>query len=123
MNRVALLLACLVAVSCGGSTTLATDGATMCRHPASLDDAGVGACAIKRAALFCESPTQGGCDCVTDDATCGCGIPCENKCRANEYAASCGGPPVSGTYADPPPGCRSVGAFPSGGSFYCCPCQ
>jgi len=119
VNRVALLLAGLVAVSCGG-------GATMCGHPAALDDAGVGACAIKRAALFCESPTLGGCECVTDDATCGCGIPCENKCRANEYAASCGGPPrdpPQSDYADPPPGCRNVGTFPNGGSFFCCPCE
>ena len=124
-----LLLGCLLVASCGGGSIGVTGGVSMCGHPSYLDDAGVGTggCVVKRAALFCESPTQGGCDCVTDDATCGCNIPCENKCHAKEYAASCGGPPAppprSVTYADPPPECRSVGAFPSGGSFYCCPCR
>jgi hypothetical protein len=129
LRRGALLLTFLAVGSCGGANSGATTGTvSLCSHPSYLDDAGAGACTLGRAALFCESPTQGGCDCVTNDQSCGCNIPCENKCHANEYAVACGGPPAppdrdAAPYADPPANCRGVGGFPSGGAFYCCPCE
>src|SRR5450432_4326419 len=107
MTRSVLLFACLVIASCGGGSNGAATSGGLCPHPASLDDAGAGACTLGRAALFCESATQGGCGCVTNDQSCGCAIPCQNKCHANEYALSCGGPPSppdrdAAAYADPP---------------------
>jgi len=130
VNRLALLLGVLVVASCGGSTG-STSGAVsgaMCKHPASLDDAGAGACGLGGALVDCESPSGIGCSCLSDTATCdGCGpnegFTCTNKCHANEYALSCGsiGPPTGPTQ-DPPVECRTVEATPAGIAFYCCPC-
>lgn len=76
MKRFALsvffLALALTGASCGGSTGLtssAVSGAT-CKHAASLDDAGVGACGLGQALVDCENASTGiGCSCVSDTAT------------------------------------------------------
>ena len=135
MSRTETLVAIVIAVAgCGGSGALeggqdaASLSANQCRRDPSVVDGGPGACGSARAVVDCEFPNGAGCDCLTDNATCdgcGAGATCTNKCKANEYAASCGsvGPgDPSITYADPPAGCRLGLATPAGVAFYCCPC-
>ena len=128
MNRLAMSLILLVLAGCGGSGAGSTSSAVSgpsCKHPASLDDAGVGACGIGHAVVDCTDQSGAGCGCISDTLSCdGCGgLTCKNKCKVNEYALSCGsiGPPTGPT-ADPPAECRGVEATPAGITFYCCPC-
>jgi hypothetical protein len=70
--------------------------------------------------------------CLSDDPTACQGpnaIPhCTDQCEADEYAVSCGGPPVLDADGSvqptplPPSACRSMGGTPGGNVFYCCPC-
>jgi len=131
--RISLVLAALVA-GCGGRQSLdeGGDGGSsavtngQCGRDPSVGTGQPGACGAARAVLDCEFPNGAGCDCVSDGTTCeGCAATCTNKCKASEYAASCGGigpgdPSI--TYMDPPSSCRLALATPGGIAFYCCLC-
>lgn len=120
--------------SCPTPVDAATQG-TCYPLLAGLRDGGPGACSVAIAALSCTAPSGAGCGCLSNDpTTCaaptacgpGYGFACTNQCAVNEYAAGCGGTPQPDggyVYSQPPAGCRLVDAFPSGESFYCCPCQ
>ncbi len=131
----------------GGST--ASPGP--CKWPASLDDAGPGACSVARAYVHCTYPSGVACEggarasspsglgmsCLSDDLTSCSGcisttgvMTCMSVCAANEYAVSCGGPPrpspdggFAADYQGPPDGCVGVDGTPAGNSYSCCPCQ
>jgi hypothetical protein len=127
------------------------DAYGQCRWPASLDDAGPGACLVGRAYVQCSYPSGVTCDggegafspegitqlCISNDpASCsGCNstegaATCKSVCAPNEYAMSCGGPPrgspdgnSSFEYQEAPDGCVGVGFTPGGNGYYCCPCE
>jgi hypothetical protein len=117
-------------IDAGASTTLLA-----CQWPASLNDAGPGACTVGRAYVVCSYPSGGGELCISDDPTSCPGFSstaCTNKCAPNEYAVSCGGPPPGPTadggapaftYQEAPAGCVSVGFTPGGNEYSCCPCE
>jgi hypothetical protein len=109
-------------------------GIPACHWPASLDDAGPGACHASRALISCDGPS-GGCECASDDvmacpADTACGLSngyttCQDECAAGEYAVACGGPPrLDAGFVDqqPPSGCRAGLPDPGGVTLYCCPC-
>jgi hypothetical protein len=110
----------------------------------------VGACTVGRAYVVCKYPSGVVCDggfgasspgginmlCISDDpAGCpGCSATsgtatCMNRCAPNEYAVSCGGPPMQlpdggfGGYQEPPDACVGAGGTPAGNEYLCCPCQ
>ena len=127
----AVALAAGLLAGCHDGASSTENTLALCSHPASLDDAGPGACTIGRAALTCTLPSGGGCGCVSNGTSCddacgpASGATCQNHCNDNEYAVACGGPPrtdASTSYASPPPGCRGVEFTPAGLVFYCCPC-
>jgi hypothetical protein len=126
------------------------DAAPRCQWPDSLNDAGpeVRACRVGRAFLECTYPSGTACGasasgtltvlCISDDPTqcpkCGpppSGATCRNLCGPNDYAVSCGGPPlrpppdggVASVYQDAPAGCVSAGSTPAGNTYSCCPCM
>ncbi|MEO8901941.1 MAG: hypothetical protein ABI627_10475 [Polyangiaceae bacterium] len=148
---VALLGVGLMAVGCAGEASkrgaeqganpngsagkpgAASASSSECTWPASLNDAGLGACGVGRAYVNCTGPS-GGCLCLSDDPTtcAACAeqfqgpLTCVSECAANEYAVSCGGPPQPGSgfvYQDVPAACHSVAATPGGSQYACCPCQ
>jgi hypothetical protein len=123
-----------------------------CHWPASLDDAGPGACGVGRAYVKCTYPSGVSCEagggasspggltmlCLSDDPTscAGCvsiagAATCTDMCAPDEYAVSCGGPPQfsndggSGDFAyqEPPANCVGVGGTPAGNAYFCCPCE
>ena len=105
-----------------------------CEPPANLRDAGphVRACTFGRAYLECTFPGGGGCLCISDDPSMcrGCAAPCQNRCADDEYAVSCGGPPllsedggVTETYQELLAGCVIVAGTPAGNAYACCPCE
>jgi len=104
--------------------------AVQCRWPASLDDAGAGACHASRTQVWCTDPAGEGCGCASDGAmSCDCsavvgGGPwtCAFKCAANQYSVACGSVGGAGAAASPPDGCTAAGATPAGIAYYCCPC-
>lgn len=144
------------AVTNGGpadaSTSKASAAPSTCKWPASLNDAGPGACRVGRAYVECKYPSGVSCDgglgasspggltmlCISDDPTScqGCDsisgpATCTNMCAPNEYAVSCGGPPLfSGdggfdnfAYQQPPANCVGVAGTPAGNEYSCCPCE
>jgi hypothetical protein len=171
MGRVAIAIALgpvLLGSAVGCSSTSSgagtPDGAAMtsddqigatsstCHWPASLDDAGPGACSVGRAYVECVYPSGVSCEagggafspggvtmgCISDDPTSctGCAstagaATCTDKCAPNEYAVSCGGPPhfsVDGgpddfVYRQAPSNCVDIGATPGGNVYSCCPCE
>lgn len=110
----------------GGSGNAAA-GLPACTWPSELDgDASSRAtCHAARALVTCTIPGGGTGTMCTTDGTLACeGTnlgPCSDKCNADEYVASCGGP-GPGAVPDAPAGCRFSGAVPAGIAFYCCPC-
>ena len=112
-----------------GGTTNLDSSAKQC-HPLEFGNA-PGACRAGSALVTCVG-ANGGCTCISDDSTkcasCAEQFPeplsCENKCGANEYALSCGGPPRhdGNTYQEMPANCRIVLSGPGGGQSACCPC-
>jgi hypothetical protein len=122
-----------------------------CQWPASLNDAGPGACSVGRAYVQCAYPSGVSCEggpgasspdgltmgCISEDLTncSGCGstsgaATCTDMCAPNEYALSCGGPPrltadggFDSTYQQPPANCVGKGGTPAGNGYYCCPCE
>lgn|GEM_PF-5289772 len=122
-----------------------------CQWPASLNDGGLGACHVGRAYVECAYPEGVTCEdgtgssspdgltllCLSNDrASCsGCSstagtATCTSKCGVNEYAVSCGGPPlpssgagVASEYQPAPSGCVAIGSTPGGNTYSCCPCQ
>jgi hypothetical protein len=126
--------------------------APVCAWPTPVD-AGPGACRVGRFHLECHFPEGATCDsgqsytgtggvrmlCVSDDPT-GCpgchptsgSVTCTSKCAANQYATSCGGPPMRAAvdgggydpsyYEEPAAVCSLVTPTPSGMAFWCCPC-
>jgi len=134
----------------GGPPGSGVSALGQCPWPASLNDAGPGACTVGRAFVECSYPSGVVCDgglgasggsgitmlCISDDPTScsGCAstagaATCKNRCAANEYAVSCGGPPIpspDGSFSDdyqaPPHGCVGAGVTPGGSAFSCCPC-
>jgi hypothetical protein len=172
MGRVASAIALgpallVAAVGCSSSSSGAgaPDGAatssdrqsaatpSACHWPASLDDAGPGACTVGRAYVECVYPSGVSCEagggafspggltmgCISDDPTSctGCAstagaATCTDKCGPNEYAVSCGGPPhpPSGdggsddfVYQQAPSNCVDIGGTPGGNVYSCCPCE
>jgi hypothetical protein len=160
MARPLMLTAALIAVvslvpaatSCSSSNDQAgnQDAASECHWPASLNDAGPGACAVGRAYVSCSYPSGVSCEggagasggvtmlCISDDPnSCqGCGsisgaATCKNMCAPNEYAVSYGGPPHFSNdggpdtfvYQQAPTNCRGVGVTPGGNQYSCCPCE
>jgi hypothetical protein len=136
----------------GADATPDGSSATECHWPASLNDAGPGACAVGRAYVSCSYPTGVSCEggggassksgvsmgCISDDPTSceGCGstsgaATCKSICAPNEYAVSCGGPPHPSNdggpdefvYQQAPANCRDVGVTPGGNQYSCCPCE
>jgi hypothetical protein len=139
------------AVLSAGKDTGGMAAAPQCQWPDSLNDAGPGvrACAVGRAFVECTYPSGTACGvsasgtltelCISDDPTqcpkCGpppSGATCHNRCGPNEYAVSCGGPPLpplpdggvgSIVYQDAPAGCVPAGSTPGGNTYSCCPCM
>ncbi len=129
----------------------ATATPSTCQWPASLNDAGPGACSVGRAYVRCTYPSGVSCEggpgasspdgltmgCISEDLTncSGCGstsgaATCTDMCAPNEYALSCGGPPrltadggFDSTYQQPPANCVGKGGTPAGNGYYCCPCE
>ena len=130
----------------------ASTAPSTCQWPASLNDAGPGACSVGRAYVKCTYPSGVNCEagggasspegltmlCISDDPTScsGCGstagaATCTDMCAPNEYALSCGGPPHFNpdggvdnfTYEQPPANCVGMGGTPAGNGYYCCPCE
>jgi hypothetical protein len=100
-----------------------------CKWPSSLDavDASSRACRAARTIVSCGVPNGGGVICLSNDPT-QCPPdpnnvpgPCRAECKADEYAAACGGV-GPGPVPDPPAGCRPLFAGPGGGESFCCPC-
>src|SRR3984957_216292 len=172
MGRVAIAIALgpallASAVGCGNWSRGAgsPDGAAMtsdgqigatsstCHWPASLDDAGPGACSVGRAYVECIYPSGVSCEggpaafspggvtmgCISGDPTSctGCAstagaATCTDKCAPNEYAVSCGRPPPPPSddggaddfvYQQAPSNCVDVAATPGGNVYSCCPCE
>ena len=116
-------------VTKGGPGNLAT---VQCGWPTALNDAGPGGCRASRTYVQCHDPAGDACLCASAGApTCDCsadlsGGPwtCDYACATHEYSVSCGSiGPGAGSSADPPSGCRSLGANPGGIVTYCCPCD
>jgi hypothetical protein len=147
---------CCVPDDAGEATSGESEASTApstCQWPASLNDAGPGACSVGRAYVKCTYPTGVSCEggegassrqggltmlCISDDLTScsGCGstagtATCTDLCAPNEYGLSCGGPPHFNpdgggdnfTYQEPPANCVGMGGTPAGNGYYCCPCE
>jgi hypothetical protein len=130
----------------------ASDALSTCEWPASLNEAGPGACRVGRAYVECKYPSGVSCDgglggsspggltmlCISDDPTScqGCDSisgpsTCTNMCAPNEYAVSCGGPPLISSdggfdnfaYQQAPANCVGVAGTAAGNEYSCCPCE
>jgi hypothetical protein len=94
-----------------------------CTWPASLNGDGgpTDYCRGHRSFINCTQPnglTEACADQTAIDCPGSGAEPCTSVCRSDEYVINCGIPNIP----EPPPGCRSVSAFPYGNVFYCCPC-
>ena len=125
-----LLIAVVMIVGCGGRATTGAAGEggaplSACAWPAALDSTDASsssACHAARAFVQCIYP-GGGEGCLSGNPTkCEGPAPlpgpasCQDQCREDEYAVSCGAP-------DPPAGCHDAVPSPDGVIFYCCPCS
>jgi hypothetical protein len=108
-------------------TAAAVTDATSCEWPASLDaPAERGACHAARWLLQCDIGGGGHAICLSDDPhacpNAEAQSSCTSRCKADEYAISCGAVGPSSTSYDPPAGCHDEAPTPGGVVFYCCPC-
>lgn len=115
LTRAFAPVAALVASGSSSCSSQSSEAYGACTWPASLNGSGPGACTVGRAYLACHYSSgvvcEGGVgassagavtqECISNDpGICdGCestsGPPtCTNQCRPDEYALSCGGPPM-----------------------------
>lgn len=118
--------------SAGGAATSGAAVSGQCQRASGLDGPGAPRDSCKSAAAYLRCEFSGGVTglCLSDDATrcpdnasvIGTLKGCQNQCKPNEYAVSCGGIGPNIGNAAPPAGCRSLGVTPGGPGFHCCPC-
>lgn len=135
----------------GSPADSATQGPGQCNWPANLNDGGPGACSVGRAYVECMYPLGVECEggtgasspsgltqgCLSNDPTrcSGCSstsgtATCKSQCAPDQYAVSCGGPPmfspnggIGFDYQAPPDGCVGIASTPGGNTYSCCPCE